>query len=79
MVGWWQVWPIPDSCCLLQDEQVATAYLPMQLGKPPPPTTLPFSEIFGFMSGPAFTPVHTTAKNIPLSPLAPVCLSNFLP
>lgn len=65
MMGWWQMWPIPDSCCVSQDEQVAIVYLPMQLGKALPPTTLPFSEKFGFTSGPVSIPVCTIAKNVP--------------
>lgn len=69
MMGWWQTWPISESCCVSQDEQVAMVYLPMQLGKALPLTALPFSEMFGFTSGSASIPVCAIAKNIPWVPL----------
>lgn len=68
MMGWWQMWPISESCCVSQDEQVAMVYLPTQLGKALPLTTLPFSEMFGFTSGRASIPVCAIAKNIPWVP-----------
>lgn len=63
-MGWWQIWPIPYSCCLSQSEQVATAYLSRQAGKLSLHTTLPFSKMFGFMSEPVSVSVHTMAEKL---------------
>lgn len=55
-----------------QDEQVATAYLPMLLGRTPP-TSLPFSETRFYVWTCIFAYTHNSKKKkkFPLSPLAP--------